>query len=83
MTCQGISNGDFECRKNGSYSHVNHFGACKNATYISSHRLKQFGVDCCIEEARHSMDDFYEISSSINFTNNTEVSLASKFTKFY
>ena len=79
MTCQGISNGDFECRKNGSHSHVNHFSACKNANYNSSDRLKQFGVDCCIEEARYSMLNFSEISMSINFSNalnNAEVSLA-------
>ena len=40
MTCQGISNGNFECQKDGRHSSVKHFNACKNATYISSDRLE-------------------------------------------
>jgi len=60
MTCQGLPNGNFECSDDGNHSNVNNFNACENAAYISSGWLKQFGIDCCTEEARYSMLNFSE-----------------------
>jgi len=41
--------------------------ACKiNGSYNSSAQVEQFGVDCCIEQARHSMESFSSISQKIN-----------------
>jgi len=69
VTCQGIPNGDFECRADGSHSNVGNYNACRNSTYISSERVQQFGVDCCIKEAQYSMGNFSKISESITFDN--------------
>jgi len=64
MTCQGLLNGNFNCSGDGNFSNGENFNACEDATYISSDRLEQFGVDCCIEEARYSMLNFSRASIS-------------------
>jgi len=62
-----ISNGNFVCVNNSELKNVGDFSACKNATYSSLLRVKQFGVDCCNEETRYSMYNFSNITTSINF----------------
>jgi len=77
-TCEEIpiSNGNFVCVNNGEHKDVGNFSACENATYNSLVRVKQFGVDCCNEEARYSMYNFSNIATSIDFNifNDTTVS---------
>jgi len=65
MTCQHISNGDFKCGTDGDHQHVGDNNECGTNNYISSERVQQFGVDCCIKEAQYNMDNFSNISISI------------------
>jgi len=70
-TCQDLINGNINCSTTDyTGTNVNYYNAC-NSDYNSTQRIIEFGVDCCIREARDSMTEFFKISRKIKLDNNT------------
>jgi len=64
-TCQRLTNGNFLCGK--SIEEVGNYDACSKKDYKSVIRYQKFGIDCCIEEARESMNEFFKLFQKVDF----------------
>jgi len=52
---------NFACRENGGtkVNAIGNYNQCNKEDYSSIVRYQTFGIDCCIEEARVSMNDYF------------------------
>ena len=64
-TCQRLTNGNFVCGT--SIEEVGNYDACSKSDYNSALRYQKFGIDYCIEEARESMKDFFQLFKKMDF----------------
>ena len=65
-TCQPLTNGNFVCGKEDT-EEVGNYDACSKKDYKSALRYQNFGIDCCIEEARESMNEFFKLFQKVDF----------------
>ena len=46
---------------------VGNYDTCSKTEYNNALRYKKFGINCCIEEARESMNEFFKLLPDIDF----------------
>ena len=61
-----IENANFACFKNGKlFAETGNKRSCSAKSYNSARLFQLFGIDCCNEVAKESMDKFFSISQSM------------------
>jgi len=46
---------------------VGNYDACSKTEYNNTLRYQKYGIDCCIEEARESMNEFFKLFQEVDF----------------
>lgn len=67
-----------DCTIKTDYRDLNNDSECDKSYYNSAERIKEYGVDCCIREAKYNMRNFSLISRNIRLDNAIVSNIAEK-----